>query len=47
MTKNEFADIMLKELKQWKKFISLDDELPWQTIDEETIWELIEFVEEN
>lgn len=47
MTKEEFADIMLSELKEWKNFINLYDELPWQFISEEKICELVDFVEEN
>ena len=44
MTKEEFADIMLEELKAWGKFIDLDDELPWQNLSEEKLFELIDFV---
>ena len=47
MTKEEFADIMLRELKEWKKFIDLDDELPWQFLSEEKLFELIDFVDEE
>ena len=47
MTKEEFADIMLEELKAWGKFIDLFDELPWQNLPEEKVFELIHFVEGN
>ena len=47
MTKEEFADIMLRELKEWSTFIDLDDQLPWQFLNEEKLFELIEFVEKN
>jgi len=47
MTKEEFADVMLSELKEWRKIISLYDELPWQFISEEKLSELVDFVEEN
>lgn len=47
MTKEEFANIMLDQLKKWSKFIDLDDELPWDGIKEETVFELIKFVEDN
>ena len=47
MTKEEFANIMLDQLKKWSKFIDLDDELPWDGIEEETVFELIKFVEDN
>ena len=43
MTKEEFADIMINELQEWGKFISLDDELPW-TIDEEKMFEVLRFI---
>lgn len=45
MTKEEFSDIMLKELKEWSKFINLYDELPWQYISDDKLMELIEFIE--
>ena len=47
MTKEEFADIMLQQLKEWSNFIDLDDELPWNNISEEKMFELIDFVNNN
>ena len=49
MTKEEFADIMVKEMYAWhnKAYISLYDELPWQSIDEDTLMDLVDFVNKN
>lgn len=47
MTKEEFADIMLDQLKKWSKFIDLDDQLPWEGLDEEEIFDLVDYVNQE